>query len=287
MTTSTPPESPPEVPPVEDSTRREASQVQHIPHLLKSHLKTLRMPTMLRESTTVARQIGEQHGSYELYLQQLAELEVQQRKAGATARRLKQAKFPVVKEVADFDFAAIPKLNKKRLIDLAQCGFIDLRSNVIFNGAPGTGKTHLAIALGREACRRGYKVKFFTASGLANLYREAREERQILKLEKQIQNHDLIIIDELGYIPLDRHGAEHLFGFFSQCYEQVSLIITTNLPFTDWPQIFADDPRMTGALLDRLTHHVNIVAIEGDSFRLKTSTSSKVAKKGAKPTEEK
>jgi len=287
MTTSTPPESPPEVPPVEDSTRREASQVQHIPHLLKSHLKTLRMPTMLRESTTVARQIGEQHGSYELYLQQLAELEVQQRKAGATARRLKQAKFPVVKEVADFDFAAIPKLNKKRLIDLAQCGFIDLRSNVIFNGAPGTGKTHLAIALGREACRRGYKVKFFTASGLANLYREAREERQILKLEKQIQSHDLIIIDELGYIPLDRHGAEHLFGFFSQCYEQVSLIITTNLPFTDWPQIFADDPRMTGALLDRLTHHVNIVAIEGDSFRLKTSTSSKVAKKGAKPTEEK
>ncbi len=285
MTTSTPPESPPEVPPVEDSTRREASQVQHIPHLLKSHLKTLRMPTMLRESTTVARQIGEQHGSYELYLQQLAELEVQQRKAGATARRLKQAKFSVVKEVADFDFAAIPKLNKKRLIDLAQCVFIDLRSNVIFNGAPGTGKTHLAIALGREACRRGYKVKFFTASGLANLYREAREERQILKLEKQIQNHDLIIIDELGYIPLDRHGAEHLFGFFSQCYEQVSLIITTNLPFTDWPQIFADDPRMTGALLDRLTHHVNIVAIEGDSFRLKTSTSSKAAKKGGKPTE--
>ncbi len=281
MTTSTPP--------VEDSPRKESppesSQIQHVPHLLKSHLKTLRMPTMLRESTTVARQIGEQHGSYELYLQQLAELEVQQRKAGAIARRLKQAKFPVVKEVADFDFAAIPKLNKKRLIDLAQCGFIDLRSNVIFNGAPGTGKTHLAIALGREACRRGYKVKFFTASGLANLYREAREERNILKLEKQIQSHDLIIIDELGYIPLDRHGAEHLFGFFSQCYEQVSLIITTNLPFTDWPQIFADDPRMTGALLDRLTHHVNIVAIEGDSFRLKTSTSSKAAKKGGKPTE--
>lgn len=262
-------------------------QVQHMPHLLKSHLKTLRMPTMLRESTAVARQIGAQHGSYELYLQQLAELEVQQRQAGAIARRLKQAKFPVVKEVADFDFAAIPKLNKKRLIDLAQCGFIDLRSNVIFNGAPGTGKTHLAIALGREACRRGYKVKFFTASGLANLYREAREERNILKLEKQIQSHDLIIVDELGYIPLDRHGAEHLFGFFSQCYEQVSLIITTNLPFTDWPQIFADDPRMTGALLDRLTHHVHIVAIEGDSFRLKTSTSSKAAKKGGKPTENK
>jgi len=259
-------------------------QVHHTPHLLKSHFKALRMPTMLRESATVARQIGAQHGSYELYLQQLAELEVQQRKAGAIARRLKQAKFPVTKEISDFDFVAIPKLNKKRLIDLAQCGFIDLRSNIIFNGAPGTGKTHLAIALGREACRRGYKARFFTACGLANLYREAREERQVLKLEKQIQSHDLIILDELGYIPLDRHGAEHLFGFFSQCYEQVSLIITTNLPFTDWPQIFADDERMTGALLDRLTHHVNIVAIEGDSFRLKTSTAVK-QKKGEKPTE--
>jgi len=259
---------------------------QHTPALLKSHLKTLRMPTMQRESATVARQIGEHNGSYELYLQQLAELEVQQRRAGAIARRLKVAKFPVVKEVGDFDFAAVPKLNKKRLIDLAQCGFVDLRSNVIFNGPPGTGKTHLAIALGREACRRGYKVKFFTASGLANLYREAREERQVLKLEKQIQRLDLIIIDELGYIPLDRHGAEHLFGFFSQCYEQVSLVITTNLPFADprgWPQVFADDPRMTGALLDRLTHHVHIVAIDGDIFRLKTSGKKRSPKEGGGP----
>lgn len=129
-------------------------------------------------------------------------------------------------------------------------------------------------------------MRFFTASGLANLYREAREERQVLKLEKQIHKHELIIVDELGYIPLDRHGAEHLFGFFSQCYEQVSLILTTNLPFADWPQVFAHDERMTGALLDRLTHHVHIVAIEGDSFRLKTSKTSKAGKKGGPTTEE-
>ncbi len=254
-----------------------SSSMQHTPTLLQSYLKSLRVPTMWREASTVARQIAAHDGSYELYLQQLAELEVQQRKAGAIARRLKQAQFPVNKDLGDFDFTAVPKLNKKRMVDLAQCNFIDLRSNIIFNGPPGTGKTHLAIALGREACRRGYKAKFFTASGLANLYREAREERQILKLEKQIQKLDVIIMDELGYIPLDRQGAEHLFGFFSQCYEQVSLVVTTNLPFVDWPQIFANDQRLTGALLDRLTHHVHIIAIEGDSFRLKANIKNKKA----------
>jgi len=267
------------------NTEATTSSKQHTPTLLQSYLKSLRVPTMWREASTVARQIAAHDGSYELYLQQLAELEVQQRKAGAIARRLKQAQFPVNKEMGDFDFTAVPKLNKKRMVDLAQCNFIDLRSNIIFNGPPGTGKTHLAIALGREACRRGYKAKFFTASGLANLYREARDERQILKLEKQIQKLDLVIMDELGYIPLDRQGAEHLFGFFSQCYEQVSLIVTTNLPFVDWPQIFANDQRMTGALLDRITHHVHIIAIEGDSFRLKANAKNKRAPATTKATD--
>ncbi len=136
-------------------------------------------------------------------------------------------------------------------------------------------KTHLAIAIGREACRRGHKVRFFTASGLVNTYIEAREERQILRLEKQICRNDLIVIDELGYIPLDRSGAEHLFGFFSRCYEQTSLIVTTNLPFAEWPQIFAEDERLAGALLDRLTHHVHILDITGDSYRLKDSLKKK------------
>jgi DNA replication protein DnaC len=247
------------------------SSPQHTPELLHSYLKTLRLPAMLRECATVARHSGEQGATYELFLQQLAELEVQQRQAASINRRLKQAGFPVVKELSEFDFAAAPKLNKKRLLDLAQCGFIDQRSNLVLNGAPGTGKTHLAIALGREACRRGFKVRFHTASRLANLYQEAREERQVLRLERQIQSCDLIVVDELGYLPLDRHGAEHLFGFFSQCYETTSLILTTNLPFADWPQVFANDQRMTGALLDRLTHHVHIVTIEGDSYRLRSS----------------
>ena len=138
----------------------------------------------------------------------------------------------------------------------------------------------MTIAFGREACRRGHKVKFFTASQLVNTYIEARQERTILKMEKNIQRCNLIIIDELGYIPLDRIGAEHLFGFFSQCYEQTSLIVTTNLPFADWPQVFANDERLAGALLDRLTHHVHILEIVGDSYRLKSSLNKGKKKQG-------
>ena len=252
-------------------------QLQHTPQLLDSYLKALRLPAMLRESATVARHAAEHGATYELFLQQLTELEVQQRQAASIARRLKPAGFPVVKELSEFDFAAAPRLNKKRLLDPAQCRFVDPRSNLVLNGAPGTGKTHLAIALGRAACRRGYKVRFHTASRLANLYQEARDQRQLLRLERQIQTCDLIVVDELGYLPLDRHGAEHLFGFFSQCYETTSLILTTNLPFAEWPAVFANDERMTGALLDRLTHHVQIVTIEGDSYRLRSSTKRKKA----------
>jgi len=252
--------------------------------LLASYLKTLRLPTFLREYPAVARQCNEKDAPYELFLQQLAELEVQNRQAQGIQRRIKQAAFPVVKELADFDFSTVPKLNKKRVLDLARCQFVEQRANLVLNGAPGVGKTHLAVAIGREACRRGHKVRFFTASGLVNTYIEAREERQVLRLEKQICRNDLIVIDELGYIPLDRSGAEHLFGFFSQCYEQTSLIVTTNLPFAEWPQIFAEDERLAGALLDRLTHHVHILDITGDSYRLKASL-KRHKKQGGEPKE--
>lgn len=239
--------------------------------LLNSYLKTLKLATMLAEYSSIARKSSQSDASYEDFLEQLAELEVQHRTAAAIDRRLKQAEFPVIKEISSFRFSDVPRLNKKHVLDLSRCGFIDSKTNLVFSGAPGVGKTHLAIAFGREACRRGYKVKFFTASKLANTYIEAREERTILRLEKNIIRCDLIIVDELGYIPLDRVGAEYLFGFFSRCYEQTSVIVTTNLPFADWPQIFADDERLAGALLDRLTHHVHIIEIIADSFRLKSS----------------
>jgi DNA replication protein DnaC len=249
------------------------------PLLLSSYLKTLRLPTMLKELSTMVRQAVEGDYSYEAFLERIAEMEVNARQSKAIERRLRQAGFPGVKELADFEFQAVPKLNKKLVQDLSRCDFIEKKANVVLLGPPGVGKSHVAIALGREACRRGYRVKFYTAAGLVNTYLEAQQERQILRLEGQIKRRDLIVVDELGYIPFSKLGAEHLFGFFSRCYEQTSLVVTTNLPFAEWPQTFGGDERLTGALLDRLTHRVHIVEITGESYRLQSSMKTK---KGAK-----
>jgi DNA replication protein DnaC len=243
--------------------------------LLESHLRTLRLPTFMKEYAKAARQSGERGDDHEVFLEHLAELEVNQRESKASIRRLKQASFPVDKDLSGFDFTAVPGLNRKKVLDLFTCRFIQEKASVVLLGAPGVGKSHLAVALGREACRKGHRVKFFTASHLVNTYLEAREQRQVMRLEANIRKKDLIIVDELGYLPMDTRGAEHLFGFFSQCYEQVSLIVTTNLPFAEWPSIFAGDARLAGAVIDRLTHRVHIVEIAGESYRLKQSLKAK------------
>jgi DNA replication protein DnaC len=242
--------------------------------LLKAHLKKLKLPAFAREYAQAARQCSEKNSQYSEYLLYLAEMELAEREERSSERRLKSAGFPAVKEISGYDFMAVPRLNKRRIIELARGEYITRKENIILLGPPGVGKTHLSIALGRESCSQGKRVRFYTAAGLATVYSEARDERQVTRLERQIDNSHLIIIDELGYVPLGKNSAEDLFNFFSRCYERTSLIVTTNLPFTKWPDIFGDE-RLAGALVDRLTHHVHIIDIQGESYRVKRRGSAK------------
>jgi DNA replication protein DnaC len=238
--------------------------------LLEEHLKALRLPTFLREYDKVARECAAEGADYPRYLLRLSELELLDRDRRATERRIKAAKFPVVKTLDTFEFPALPKLNKKLVLELARCEFIDRRENVLALGNSGTGKSHLALALGMAACQGGYRVRFTTAAALVNELLEARDERRLLRFQKQLAKQDLLIVDELGYVPLSKTGAELLFEVFSQRYERSSTMVTSNLPFNEWTEILGSE-RMTGALLDRLTHHVHILEMNGDSFRLKQS----------------
>jgi DNA replication protein DnaC len=238
--------------------------------LLETQLKTLRLPTFLREYDKLARECANEGLDYPRYLLRLSELELLDRERRAAERRIKAAKFPVTKTFDTFDFLALPSLNKKLVLELARCEFIDRRENVLALGNSGTGKTHLALALGLAACQGGYRVRFTTAAALVNELLEARDERRLLRAQKQLVKQDLLIVDELGYVPLSKTGAELLFETFSQRYEQGSTMVTSNLPFNEWTEVLGSE-RMTGALLDRLTHHVHILEMNGDSFRLKQS----------------
>src|SRR5690349_19314260 len=238
--------------------------------LLTHHLKTLKLPTFLREHDKLARQCAAEGVAHTGYLLRLAELELLDRERRLVERRIRQARFPAVKSLDSFDFAAIPSLNKMLVLELARCAYVGRRENVIALGPSGTGKTHVALGLGLAACQKGLTVGFTTAAALVHELLEAREERRLLRLQKQLAGYRLLIVDELGYVPLSPSGAELLFEVFSQRYERGSVIVTSNLPFDEWTSMFGSE-RLTGALLDRLTHHVHILELNGDSYRLKVS----------------
>jgi DNA replication protein DnaC len=238
--------------------------------LLEHHLKALRLPTILREYDRVAQQCAAEDVDYPRYLLRIAELELLDRERRATDRRIRQARFPVTKSLDSFDFLAIPTLNKSMVLEVARSEFLLRRENVLLLGNRGTGKTHIALALGLAACQHGHRVRFTTAAALVNELMEARDERKLLRYQKQMASYELLIIDELGFVPLSKTGAELLFEMLSQRYERNSTMLTSNLPFAEWTEILGSE-RLTGALLDRFTHHVHILEMNGDSFRLKQS----------------
>ncbi|GAA4529412.1 IS21-like element helper ATPase IstB [Chelativorans composti] len=242
--------------------------------LLAHHLKALKLPTFLREHQKLARQCAAEGMDHVRYLARLVELELIDRERRMVERRIKAAKFPTVKSLDSFDFSAIPKLNKMQVLELARCEWIERRENVIALGPSGTGKTHIALGLGLAACQKGMSVSFTTAAALVNELMEARDERRLLRFQKQMAAVKLLIVDELGFVPLSKTGAELLFELISHRYERGSTLITSNLPFDEWTETFGSE-RLTGALLDRLTHHVSILEMNGESYRLANSTARK------------
>ena len=213
--------------------------------LLAHHLKALKLPTLLREYDKVARQCAAEGVDHVRFLLRLVELEVIDRERRMIERRIKAAKFPAVKSLDSFDFAALPSLNKALVMELARSEYVERRQNIIAVGNSGTGKTHIGLGLGLAACQKGLSVGFTTAAALVHELIEARDEKRLLRLQRQFAAYKLLIIDELGYVPLSPTGAELLFEVFSQRYERGSTMVTSNLPFDEWTSVFAS-PNICG-----------------------------------------
>lgn len=236
--------------------------------LLEHYLKQLKLPAMLRDHRSIAAAAAKEKEDYTAFLLRMCERECLEREQRAAQRRIKAAGFPVLKTLDTFDFAAQPTINKALVLELMRGEYLDARENILFVGNPGTGKTHLATALGHAACAQGKRVRYYSVTSLVTQLLEAREDRQLDRLLRRLEKNHLLVLDEFGYVPFTKAGAELLFEVAGRAYERQSLILTTNLPFEQWTEILGNE-RLTGALLDRVTHRVHILEANGESFRLR------------------
>ncbi len=238
--------------------------------LVEDTLRQLRLPTMAREYPQYVRQAQEAGEAYEGFLMALATRELEQRHTNRVERRLQEARFPLLKTLEKTDSNKWPGFDAVQARQYAECHYISRRENLVLLGKHGTGKTHAATVFGVEACRRGHRVFFTTAAHLANTLIEAREERLLKRTLAKLARYDLMILDEVGYIPFSAEGAQLLFQVFSDRYEKASLIVTSNLPFAQWTSVFGE-ASLTAALLDRLTHHCAIHEFDWESIRFTES----------------
>jgi DNA replication protein DnaC len=235
---------------------------------LSENLKLLNLPAMVRTVGTHLRQARENAVDYGEFLLDLTDVELQARSENRLKRRVREARFPLLKTFETFDFDAAPQLDRRLIHELTEGGYIAQHRNIVFLGKSGTGKTHLATALGVEACRLGIRTRFVTGCGLANELIEARYDRELSRLIQRYARYGLLVLDELGYVPLSKEGADLLFQLLAERHERGSVIVTTNLGFADWTQIFGD-ANLTAALLDRLTHKAHILQCSWESYRLR------------------
>jgi DNA replication protein DnaC len=236
--------------------------------VLAQNLKALKLSTMVRNLDSHLRQARENSMDYDEFLLGLTEIELQVRSDNRFKRRMREAKFPLLKTFETFDFDATPDLDRRFIHELATGEYIREYRNIIFLGKSGTGKTHLATSLAVETCKQGIRTRFVTCCGLANELIEARHERDLSRVIQRYARYGLLVLDELGYVPLSKEGADLLFQVFAERHEKGSVIVTTNLGFADWTQIFGD-ANLTAALLDRLTHKAHILNCNWESYRLK------------------
>ena len=235
---------------------------------LEQQLKQLHLAALLRHYQTQAQAATQDGWAYEAYLADLIQQEVDRRSRNRRQRRIKEARFPLLKELADFDFTSIPQLNQQEVMELAQGHYLDQVESVLLVGNPGLGKTHIATGLGLAACRQDRRVRFYTVTQLVNELQDAQTQHQLPRYLDKAMRHHLVILDEFGYVPFSPTGAQLLFQFCAALHERTSLIITTNLPFSDWIQVLGDE-RLASGLLDRLTFRSHILEFLGESFRFR------------------
>jgi len=234
--------------------------------VLTQHLRTLKLPGVVREYQALARQARDGGWAYEEFLRCILEVELRSRQDRTAAHRLREAHFPDIKTLDQLDWKALQGISRPKLLELASCEYLSKAEDIILAGPIGTGKTHIAIGLGVEAARRRFRVNFTRAADLVRTLLEARDARLLGRLHRRIQRADLLIVDEMGFVPFDRAGGELLFNLLSERYERRSTLLTTNLAFSEWVQVFGD-AKLTTALLDRLGHHSHILTTRGSSYR--------------------
>lgn len=245
------------------------SRAAMVTDLVRAQTRQLKMPGLARAFEALARQAREERWTVEEYLHEALAVEITSRSESAIRQRLRDARFPETKTLDQFDFAAADGLDAAVIAELARGGWIERAENVLLAGPIGTGKTHLAIALGIEAARQRRHVGFFRAADLVRVLVEARDQRELGRLQRRLDRIELLILDEVGFVPFDRTGGELLFNAIAARYERRSVLITTNLAFSEWPKVFGGDEKLTTALLDRLAHHATVLTTKGKSFRMR------------------